>query len=66
MPDHNKMSEEDKNKKGGEFKMPPRTWFVWIAIICTVVGLEFDRPRDHQFWPAIRDDNRDFRQILQG
>src|SRR5260370_187428 len=37
MPDHNKMSEEDKNKKGGEFKMPPRTWFVWIAIICTVV-----------------------------
>ncbi|HEX4646123.1 MAG TPA: ATP-dependent zinc metalloprotease FtsH, partial [Verrucomicrobiae bacterium] len=31
------MSEEDKNKKGGEFRMPPRTWIVWIAIICTVV-----------------------------
>ena len=37
MPDHNNMSEEDKNKKGGEFRMPPRTWIVWIAIICTVV-----------------------------
>src|ERR1700730_15399529 len=37
MPDQNKMSEEDKNKKSGEFRMPPRTWIVWIAIICTVV-----------------------------
>ena len=34
MSDDNKHREDDKNpKKGGEFKVPPRTMVVWIAII---------------------------------
>jgi cell division protease FtsH len=34
MSDDNKHREDDKNpKKGGEFKVPPRTMVVWIAIL---------------------------------
>jgi cell division protease FtsH len=34
MPDDNKLRDEDKNpKKGGEFRVPPRTMIVWIAIL---------------------------------
>jgi cell division protease FtsH len=34
MANENKYNDEDKNgKKGGDFKVPPRTWIVWIAII---------------------------------
>jgi cell division protease FtsH len=33
MADENKFNDDDKNKKGGEFRVPPRTWIVWIAII---------------------------------
>jgi len=31
--------ENDKNKKGGDFRVPPRTWIVWIAIIGGLVSL---------------------------
>ena len=33
MGDDNRSNDNDKNKKGGEFRVPPRTWIVWIAII---------------------------------
>src|SRR5207253_2018112 len=40
MPDENKSNDEDKNpKKGGEFKVPPRTWIVWIAIFGGIILL---------------------------
>jgi cell division protease FtsH len=40
MAEDNKYSGDDKNpKKGGEFKMPPRTWVVWIAIISGIIML---------------------------
>ena len=33
MADDNRLNDDDKSsKKGGEFKVPPRTWVVWIAI----------------------------------
>ncbi len=40
MSDENKFNEEDKSsKKGGEFRVPPRTWIVWIAIFGGIVAL---------------------------
>src|SRR5437667_1946477 len=40
MPDDNKSNDEDKNpKKGGEFRVPPRTWIVWIAIFGGIILL---------------------------
>ena len=40
MSDENKHSEDEKNsKKGGEFRVPPRTWVVWIAIFGGIILL---------------------------
>jgi cell division protease FtsH len=40
MADDNKSSEKDKNpNKGGEFRVPPRTWIVWVAIIGSIITL---------------------------
>src|SRR5438477_3437043 len=40
MPEENKYNEEDKNpKKGGEFRVPPRTWLVWILIFGCIITL---------------------------
>ncbi|MGN6554215.1 MAG: ATP-dependent zinc metalloprotease FtsH, partial [Verrucomicrobiota bacterium] len=40
MADENKLNDDDKNpKKGGEFRVPPRTWIVWIAIIGSIMML---------------------------
>ncbi|HZL44278.1 MAG TPA: ATP-dependent zinc metalloprotease FtsH [Verrucomicrobiae bacterium] len=40
MPDDNRYTEDDKNaKKTGEFKVPPRTWMVWIAIVAGIILL---------------------------
>ena len=42
MADENKFNDDDKNpKKGGEFRVPPRTWVVWVAIIGSIVTLVF-------------------------
>src|SRR5580765_2285550 len=41
-----KYNEEDKNsKKGGEFRVPPRTWVVWIAIFGGIILLMVMRDR---------------------
>jgi cell division protease FtsH len=46
MADENKYNDDDKNsKKGGEFRVPPRTWVVWVAIIGSVVTLVFFNKR---------------------
>ena len=40
MPDDNRHNNDDKNpRKGGDFKVPPRTWVVWIAIIGGIIML---------------------------
>ena len=39
MADDNRKNEDDKNKKGGEFRVPPKTWIVWIAIFGGIISL---------------------------
>ena len=40
MADDNKMNSGDKEpKKDGEFRVPPRTWIVWIVILAGIVAL---------------------------
>lgn len=40
MAEDNKLNDDDKNsRKGGEFRVPPRTWVVWIAIIGSILML---------------------------
>src|SRR5258708_14792949 len=46
MSDDNKHNEDDKtSKKGGEFRVPPRTWVVWIAIFGGIILLMVMRDR---------------------
>ena len=46
MADDNRLSDDDKSpKKGGEFKVPPRTWVVWIAIFGGIVLLMLMKDR---------------------
>src|SRR5690242_11534 len=51
MPDDNKYSDDDKTPKKGEFRVPPRTWIVWIAIFGGIILLmlfkeKLDSPPD--------------------
>jgi cell division protease FtsH len=42
------MAEDNKEKKSGEFRVPPRTWILWIAIIGAIPLLFlFKDPRDN-------------------
>src|SRR5436305_2350597 len=45
MADDNKYSDDDKNPRKGEFRVPPRTWIVWIAIFGGIVLLMLFRDR---------------------
>src|SRR4030095_4127439 len=46
MSDDNKFSDNDKSsRKGGEFKVPPRTWIIWIAIFGGIITLMLLRER---------------------
>src|SRR5437899_2902679 len=46
MPEENKYNEDDKNpKKGGEFRVPPRTWIVWILIFGGIITLMLMKDR---------------------
>src|SRR6266498_1610007 len=45
------MSDENKKdpRKGGEFRVPPRTWILWIAILGAIpLLLLFKDPRDNK------------------
>jgi cell division protease FtsH len=40
MADENKFNDDDKGpKKAGEFRVPPRTWVIWMAIIGIIITL---------------------------
>jgi len=39
MADDNRKNDDDKNKRGGEFRVPPKTWIVWIAIFGGIITL---------------------------
>src|SRR5436189_241084 len=42
------MAEDNKEKKSGEFRVPPRTWILWIVIIGAIPLLFlFKDPRDN-------------------
>ena len=46
MPDGTQLSDDDhRPKKGGEFRVPPRTWFVWTAIFGGIILLMLMRER---------------------
>ena len=46
MPEDNKSNDEEKiPKKGGEFRVPPRTWIVWIAIFGGIIMLMLMRDK---------------------
>jgi cell division protease FtsH len=46
MSDNKKLNSGDKEPKGGgEFRVPPRTWIVWIAILAGIVTLMMFRDR---------------------
>ncbi|HVV00440.1 MAG TPA: ATP-dependent zinc metalloprotease FtsH [Verrucomicrobiae bacterium] len=45
MADNNKLNDDDKNPKKGEFRVPPRTWMVWIAIFLGIIILMLMRDR---------------------
>src|SRR5438093_311554 len=46
MSDDNKFSDDEKNpKKAGEFRVPPRTWLVWIAIFGGIILLMLFKDR---------------------
>src|SRR5207245_2641742 len=46
MSDENKHNDDEKNsRKGGEFRVPPRTWVVWIAIFGGIILLMLMRDR---------------------
>src|SRR6187397_315161 len=40
MSEENRYNDDDKNsRKPGEFKVPPRTWVIWIAIFGGIIML---------------------------
>ena len=40
MSDEHKLNDDEKNlRKTGEFRVPPKTWVVWIAIIGGIIML---------------------------
>jgi cell division protease FtsH len=39
MSDENKINNDDKDRKNGEFRVPPKTWLVWIVIIGGILAL---------------------------
>src|SRR5207302_10400608 len=46
MADDNRHNDDDKNaKKGGDFRVPPRTWIVWIAIFGGIILLMLVKER---------------------
>ncbi|HSU55524.1 MAG TPA: ATP-dependent zinc metalloprotease FtsH, partial [Candidatus Dormibacteraeota bacterium] len=63
MSDDNKHTDEDKNqKKPGDFRVPPRTWLVWIAIFGGIIMLMLMKDRwetqgdvltEYKFWQLV-------------
>jgi cell division protease FtsH len=45
MSEDNKFNDDDRNQKKAEFRVPPRTWIVWIAIFGGIIVLMLLRDR---------------------
>src|SRR5512143_3955981 len=46
MSENNRFSDDEKPpRKGGEFRVPPRTWLVWIAIFGGIILLMLFRDK---------------------
>jgi cell division protease FtsH len=45
MSDDNRLNDDDKNPRKGEFRVPPRTWIVWIAIFGGIILLMLFREK---------------------
>src|SRR5512141_1366165 len=45
MSDDNRLNDDDKNPRKGEFRVPPRTWIVWIAIFGGIILLMLFKDR---------------------
>ena len=45
MSDDNKYNNDENPKKGSEFRVPPRTWLVWIAIFGGIILLMLMKDR---------------------
>jgi len=45
MPDEKYNDDDKSSKKGGEFRVPPRTWIVWIAIFGGIILLMLAKER---------------------
>src|SRR6516165_4524077 len=46
MADDNRYNDDDRTpRKGGEFRVPPRTWIVWIVIFSGIIALMLLRER---------------------
>src|SRR5438874_12762873 len=46
MPDEKYNNDDEKNpKKGAEFRVPPRTWLVWILIFGGIITLMLMKDR---------------------
>ena len=39
MSDENKINNNDNSGKNGDFRVPPKTWVVWILIIGGILAL---------------------------
>ncbi len=51
MSDEKKLKDDDK--KGGEFRIPPRTWIIWSAIISSILLLLLFRDRYETSSPGL-------------
>jgi cell division protease FtsH len=51
MSDEKKL--KDDEKKGGEFRIPPRTWIIWSAIISSILLLLLFKDRYETSSPAL-------------
>ena len=64
MADENRYSDDEKNpKRGGEFKVPPRTWIVWIAIFGGIILLMLFKDRMEK--PLDQISQHRFQQLLE-
>ena len=45
MAEDNKYNDDDKSSKKSEFRVPPRTWIVWIAIFGGIILLMLAKER---------------------
>lgn len=48
MPEDNRNNQNRNDRRGGDFRVPPRAWILWIVIIGTIPMLFFFRDRVQQ------------------